>query len=217
MAVSLQSLHSNDVYHQDVKPSNVLIFKAGKENKLADFGRSHSDQIISPIAKLPIPGDPKYAPLEQIYGYAPIDDRYRRISGDLYLLGSMIYFLFTGNMLTPAIVMRLAPEHRPFDKSTGTGWSGLGRDVIPYLQDSFAHALADLEIALRSDIPEALQAKFVPETVGLLRMLSDPDPMVRGYRAAKLPVHRDQLSLERFVSVFGRLSLGAKTLGRRYG
>jgi eukaryotic-like serine/threonine-protein kinase len=217
MAVSLASLHQNEVYHQDVKPSNVLVFKAGTQNKLGDLGRSHAEQIISPIAKLAVPGDPRYAPPEQLYGYAIADDAFRRSSGDLYLLGSMLFFLFTGNMLTPAILARLAPEHRPFDISTGQGWSGLGEDVLPYLQLSFSQAIEDLRRALEAEIPKERHEKFVPETLTLLRMLSDPDPKLRGYRAAKLPLHRNQLSLERFVSVFMRLSTAASVLGRKVG
>jgi serine/threonine protein kinase len=215
MSVSLASLHKNEIYHQDLKPSNVLVFRGGLENKLADFGRSHSSQIMSPIANLQVPGDPKYAPPEQIFAYAAADDRTRRVTGDLYLLGSMIFFLFTGNMLTPALVSRLAPEHRPFDRTSESGWRGRGIDLMPYLDLSFSEATADLRAALTTEVPASLRSRFLPETLALFTMLADPNWEKRGYRGPRLPLHRDPLSLERFVSAFARLSSAAAILGQR--
>jgi serine/threonine protein kinase len=63
VSVAIEKLHQHGVFHQDIKPSNVLVFNGGTINKLADLGRSHSDHEKSPWSNMVMPGDRNYAPL----------------------------------------------------------------------------------------------------------------------------------------------------------
>lgn len=215
MAIALQGLHGNEVYHQDVKPSNVLVFNNGLENKLSDFGRSHANTLNSPIASLYTPGDLKYSPPEQLYKYCPAEDREKRVCGDLYLLGSMIFFFFTGNMLTPVMLSRMAEEHRPLNRRTGVGWTGDSAQVLPYLQAAYGEAVAMLEECLRAEVPERLQQKLIPDTLAVFKMLTDPVPGKRGHKVNRARKNEDSLALNRFVSVFDRLALTATLMKHR--
>jgi eukaryotic-like serine/threonine-protein kinase len=215
VSVALAGLHANGVYHQDVKPSNVLVFKGGVESKLGDLGRSHSAELRSPIEKLVAPGDLTYAPPEQLYGYCVDEDRLKRITGDLYLLGSLIYFMFVGVMLTPAILEGLKPELRPFNPRSRLGWQGSGKDVLPYLEASFAEAIGVLQRALEDQIPPQFAQRFIPETVALFRMLADPNPEKRGHPRARLVAHGNPYGLERFISTLDRLAEAATILRKR--
>lgn len=215
MAIALGGLHRNKVFHQDIKPSNLLVFDGGLENKLGDLGRSHAETLISPIASLKAPGDLKYAPPEQLYMYIPADDYSRRASGDLYLLGSMLFFFFTGNMLTPALLSYLMDEHRPLSQRTGVGWTGNGRDVLPYIEEAYARCVVALEDALMTEVPAHLHQKLIPETVAVFKMLTNPAPELRGHPQNRANVNSNNFGVERFVSVFDRLGRHAAVMGKR--
>src|SRR5690606_6598666 len=108
-----------------------------RTSKLADLGRAHCKTIEAPHDILAMPGARSYAPPEQLYGFS-IGDRIRaRAAADLYLVGSMAHFLFTGLMLTPQVVERLRAEHRPpvLAKDDG-GWRGYFEDVLPYVRNA---------------------------------------------------------------------------------
>ncbi|SFW91422.1 protein kinase domain-containing protein [Chitinophaga sancti] len=67
IAVGLRQLHNIDVSHQDLKPSNILVFN--EESKIGDIGRSLSLNMKSPYDETPFNGDWNYAPPESLYGY----------------------------------------------------------------------------------------------------------------------------------------------------
>ena len=81
-AAALQQLHYVGIAHQDVKPSNVLIFEPD-HSKLADLGRASSRHGTSPHDELDCAGDHTYAPPELLYGYVPGDWRVRRLGCDV--------------------------------------------------------------------------------------------------------------------------------------
>lgn len=64
-AVGLQQLHWAQIAHQDVKPSNVLVF-SGEETKLGDLGHAHDRSAPRPGKDRRIAADPTYAPPEQL-------------------------------------------------------------------------------------------------------------------------------------------------------
>ncbi len=110
-ATGLQQLHSANIAHQDLKPSNVLVFK-DDNTKLADLGHARDKSSPRPGEDNTIAGDPTYAPPEQIYGYKPDNWATRRLSGDLYHLGSLTVYLLTGIGATTGIQNHLKPEHQ---------------------------------------------------------------------------------------------------------
>ena len=61
VATGLKQLHGIGISHQDVKPSNVLIF--GKiESKIGDLGRSLCHDLEAPHSGYDFTGDTRYAP-----------------------------------------------------------------------------------------------------------------------------------------------------------
>jgi len=74
VARALQYLHSQDIYHRDVKPQNVLITKSGHA-KLADFGISRISPTLATLyfqKKLTICGTEGFAApeiLQQVYDH----------------------------------------------------------------------------------------------------------------------------------------------------
>ena len=83
IAVALDQLHRRSIYHQDVKPSNILVFGKGKETKLADLGRAHYAGKDSPHDFRKIAGAYSYAALELLYDAPLADRRSERASADL--------------------------------------------------------------------------------------------------------------------------------------
>ena len=77
VANGLRQLHASGIFHQDIKPSNVLMFDAAPEaerSKLGDLGRAFRPGHPAPHEGLPIQGDPLYAPPETFYGFSQTDD-----------------------------------------------------------------------------------------------------------------------------------------------
>jgi serine/threonine protein kinase len=61
MATGLHELHSQRIAHQDLKPSNVLVFSQ-REAKNADLGRATLRGQVGPFDEFPVAGDLSYAP-----------------------------------------------------------------------------------------------------------------------------------------------------------
>jgi serine/threonine protein kinase len=195
IATALQQLHFRGIYHQDTKPSNVLIFGERSTSKLGDLGRAHCSTKQAPHDTAKVPGAFRYAPPELLYGSPVLDARQQRGATDLYLFGSMIYFVMMGVPITSEL-MKLAPEHKPIY----FGGRDLGvffRDVLPFLIDAHSEIARLFEAEL---LPKVLDADLVARIVMLLRYATAPDPFLRGHPAARRVKHGDPYDLQRFIS-----------------
>lgn len=191
VATGLRQLHSAGIAHQDLKPSNVLVFE-DQTSKVGDLGRAAYEGKIGPWDGLAWPGDPAYAPPELLYGHRPPDWRTRRLGSDLYLMGSMIFFFFTGLSATHLLTSELPPELRP-----GT-WRGTFDEGLPYFRDAFGRAVS----VLRREIP----GDFLKTELGMIvSQLCDPDPRHRGVPRGIRGLG-SQFSLERYVTKFDLLA-----------
>lgn len=190
VAVALTQLHTVDIAHQDVKPSNVLSFKEQRKYKLADLGRSAARNISAPTDACNFPGDTNYAPPEYLYGYLPPEYHDRRQGSDAYLLGSMISFLFTGLGAINATLGQLPVQYLPHV------WKGSFREILPFLVDAHSQVVTNL----RSELPE----KFCDELSRIYFQLCHPNPAERGHPSARLQ-HGRPIGLDRYVSRFDAL------------
>lgn len=196
IAVGLKQLHSINVAHQDLKPSNVLLFEGLTSSKLADLGRAATKGEEPPHYKFDVAGDRGYAPPELLYGYVPRSWEAKRKGCDAYLLGSMISSLFTTVAMTPLIMRGLDPRFRWHN------WRGSYQEVLPYVRAAFADAVVyvadEFPPDFRSELREALE------------QLCDPDPFLRGHPRNRGMRSGDQYSLQRYVSKFNLLASQAE-------
>lgn len=191
ITVALNQLHSAQIAHQDIKPSNVLSF-GNNGSKLADLGRACSATATAPHAHYHIAGDPDYAPPESLYNWVSEDWNTRRLGCDLYLLGSMVVYLFTNQATTHLLISTLPPDLLP------TSWGDTYSLVLPFIRNSFHHVIE----SFASHISNAsLRDALVP----VVQQLCDPDPSLRGYPGNRSP-HRNRYSLEQYMSLFDRLA-----------
>lgn len=194
VAVGLQQLHGIGIAHQDLKPSNVLVFK-NLISKLADLGRSAHADFNPPHDDFVIPGAWAYAPPELRYGFTHTDFNQRRFGCDAFLLGNIILFALTRLTMPSVLFSHVAPEHMP-----GT-WSETYAEVLPYLQHALSLALSDIE----PEIPNEIR----PEIMLMLQQLCEPDLSKRGH-----PLNRfhgvNNFSLERYITQLNVLAYKAE-------
>jgi serine/threonine protein kinase len=188
VALGLWQVHRDRIAHQDIKPSNILEY-ARSDFKVADFGRS--SRISKPIYydSFVFPGDRTYAPPELLYGHINPDFVPRRIGTDLYMLGNLTAFVFTGSNVTAKLLSAIAPQHH------WTQWGQSYADVLPYLEEGFARTMEDIS----ADLPQEVK----DEARALIAELCQPDLLKRGH--PKGIGRGDQYSLERYVSQLDQL------------
>lgn len=192
VTLGLLQVHRELIAHQDTKPSNVLVY-GDKGFKIADFGRSSRRGRVSRHDAFNIAGDRTYAPPELLYGFTHPDFVPRRIGCDMYMIGNLAGFLFTGTNITALLLDALDPEHHP------QKWGGQYRDVLPYLQSAFSTVLADIAPLVDDMVRE--------EVLNLIREQCNPDIEQRGH--LKRRGRHNQYSLDRHLS---QLDLIAKRL-----
>lgn len=194
-ATGLWQMHRQGLAHQDVKPSNVLTF-GRTSSKLGDLGRASRRDSTAPHDDYHCAGDPQYAPPELLYGQVAVDWSARRQACDMYLLGSLTMFAFSGATATAATLSFLDESQRP------DAWQESYVSVLPYVRIAFAQAVDEFEQAL----PEDLASRLVP----IVRQLCDPDPDLRGHPRTRANRNANRYSLERYVSELNLLARRAE-------
>jgi len=189
LAVGLRQLHQNFVAHQDLKPSNFLLFPddgSRRVGKIADLGRAFRRGTTSPHDGHVVPGDRSYAPPEQLYRHVYPDENTRRYAADLYQLGSLMTFLFTGTTMNALIAAELP---------VALHWSSYGdpySTALPYLEDAFSRVLHGLE----AEFPTAV----ANDMVRIVAYLCSPDAIKRGHPAARRSRSSSPFALQRVVT-----------------
>lgn len=185
--LALLQLHKERIAHQDLKPSNVLVFDE-KSLKLADLGRSSLQGKAAPHDGLKVAGARNYAPFEQRYDYIRPDWIERRVSVDVFHLGCLVVFSFTNICFPEYVIDRLAPQFHPHN------WGDSYEKVIDHIKAANIQALADLS----NDFPP----QFKVELIEIVRDLCHPDPVQRGKSGYKGKSAAGLLWLNRYVSRF---------------
>jgi serine/threonine protein kinase len=197
--LGLLQLHGSQIAHQDLKPSNVLRFGDG-ELKLGDLGRSTHRGRPAPHDGLSRPGHINYAPFEQRYNYTvPTEWAQRRISSDVFQLGTLLTYTFTSVVLPSHVLGTIDQNYHP------DNWGGTYADVMPFLQ---AHLVSTV-----NDISRDLPDPFREELMQMILDLCHVDPLKRGILGAKngRPVV-GPLWLQRYASRFDILGKKAAIL-----
>lgn len=202
VCLGLWQVHREMIAHQDMKPSNVLIYS--ERFRISDFGRSSRKGHSVWYDNERVAGDRSYSPPELLYGFLHPDFVPRRIGCDLYMLGNLAAFMFAGVNMTASLMLRLDRQFHYLN------WHGTYDEVLPYVREAFTRVLEDLNEKIAPEV----NAEIIP----MIRQLCDPDLTRRGH--PKGIGRRDQYSLERFVSQFDilcrqvelHLRIGRKTV-----
>ncbi|WP_168676578.1 protein kinase domain-containing protein [Cellulomonas septica] len=202
-ASGLQQLHGLGIAHQDVKPSNLLVFSepssTRKHSKLSDLGRASDRETVAWHDSFTIAGDRSYAPPEQLYGEVYSSFAERRIACDIYQLGNLVAFIMTGVTINARLKMHLHPSYSP------ENWGGTYGDVLPYVTASHVAAVEDVETEIAHPLAR--------EIASIIRCTTDPDVGRRGHPASRAA--REPFALNRLVTELDLLAHRAELLVRR--
>ena len=192
IAVGLEQLHGLGIVHQDLKPSNVLLFDGMRSsNGLADLGRAASRGVEPPHYGVTPAGHQAYAPPEMLYRGPATSWESRRIGCDVYHLGSMISSIFTTIGMTPLIMYGLDRDQH------WSNWEGDWESALLFLRPTFADAV-DYVVG---EVPQYVR----PDIRAALTALCDPDPSLRGHPRDRGSAHT-QFAVRRYVSLFNYLA-----------
>jgi len=193
VATGLEQLHKARIAHQDLKPSNVLVFSDEVGTKICDLGRAWDQEQSAMHDALPIAGDRTYAPIECLYGLIPIQQHERRFGCDMYHLGSLMLFLFARVNANAAIISNLPKNQHP------NFWAGTYEEVLPYVQAAFDITLQQLAACVPSVVQD--------EVTQIFSELCNPNLSKRGHPKN---FGTNQFSLERYISRFNMLASKAR-------
>ncbi|UWE10950.1 serine/threonine-protein kinase [Actinacidiphila bryophytorum] len=165
ICAGLAAVHEAGVVHRDVKPSNVMITRAGRV-VLQDFGLARAVDN-SPVTELgSVVGTPRYLPPETLRGASP------RPAADLYGLGTCLYTMlsgrhpFAGEEEVAPIILQVVDKGLP--RLTGT--PGVPPRLAA-LADALTERDADLRPASAAEVLGRLATTVSAEPVRRLRSL----------------------------------------------
>lgn len=220
VACALQQLHTAEIAHQDLKPSNIVIFERDYA-KLTDLGRATRLGDPGAFASDRHAGDRNYIPFELLYNHFTRDSwEERRLGADFFMLGCILTFLLTEANFLVLVFSRLPKPFWPHN------WKGSYEEVTPYIQHAVGEAFQELDICL----PEPILSEAKP---WILR-LCHPDLKQRGFPQKCISENRwssdadkhylRQFDLQQVISMADRLAkcaafrnLAAKASKERQG
>lgn len=168
-AIGVRELHGMRIAHQDLKPSNVLVFgceEASHETKLGDLGRASLDGELAIHDESHVAGAYAYSPPELLYGQVALDFYNRRQACDLYQFGCLIAFVIAGTSINQEWNARLTPSERW--QTWGDPYSVIYPKVRQVMNDAFDETESRIDPSIRLEVG------------ALIRDLCDPDPEARG-------------------------------------
>ena len=197
-AIGLQELHGMHIAHQDIKPSNVLVFP-DELSKLTDLGSASQVGNPSQSDKERVAGDVSYTVPEQWYGWSQSQDFENRYLVDLYRLGSLLFYFFADCSAMDAVQLKISIKYgKEFVRSDFTS-------DLPYIQHAFEESLNDLRASI-----EKIAGDLTDEIVIIAQQLCDPDPRRRGDPRARSAEYRRQHDIQAYVSRFNALARKAE-------
>ena len=192
VTLGIRQLHSANISHQDLKPSNVMVFEA-LNAKVGDLGRASLQGVPHRFDELTISGDQNYAPPEQLYGFVAPEWVNRRQRCDIYQLGSIVSFLFTGRTVNSLMKEFVPTEIAP------PRWGGNGNQydlALPYLEKAFLECL---------EVFDGIHPEWLGQGLkNIVMQCSHPSYEMRGMLKGK-NIARVELGLDRLITQFDLL------------
>lgn len=193
IATGLKQLHSIDISHQDLKPSNVFVFE-NTVSKLGDLGRSLCSSLSAPHSGRDFSGDYGYAPPEVFHSYALPEWRDKVFAVDTYLLGSMTVFYFTGQNMTSLLLQSLEEDVNVYTLK---------------FEEAFPYWIIAFESAINIFDEHIANIDNRGKIIELVRMLCFPDPRKRGH-IKNFVENGSNYRLHRIIETFNLLATQAE-------
>lgn len=177
----LHQMHLQYLVHRDLKGDNVLVMREGGQAvaKITDLGRGRDTKDCSFFPSFAYElgrGDLRFAPPEFLWGLGS-DDAEAMRRGDLYLLGSMLFEVATGQGLSGLVVgnpLRVAQAKRQLDvNARRSDFASVQRALQRDHEAAYGLFGSELPTAIRTD------------AVALLRQLTNVNPAQREPRFIK--------------------------------
>lgn len=189
--VGLSQLHQEKIVHQDIKPSNILVF-GHSMSKLGDLGNATKFDKRSPLwDKDGHCGDMYYAPIELLYGYYSQNWNARRLGADFFMTGGIITYMITDSNFLSLLVRNIPDTYHYLN------FGGTFDEVKPHLIDAYNKTLDEIKNRIDMSIREDL--------FDIIAQLTHPVPEQRGIPKG-LRTSLSQYSLHRYISIVDRLA-----------
>lgn len=185
VSVAIEEMHGIQIAHQDIKPSNVLLFDSKKISKITDFGRSSDFEKAAEHDVLNCAGDKTYSPFEQLYGDINPDWKTRRFSCDMFMFGNLIMTYFNNISITTSVLKQLPDNMWPGK------WGDTYHAILPQIELAFAKCLESFNTQIDLDLR--------CELIEMIKQLCHPDISKRG-DLKNAHMGSQQYSLRRYTS-----------------
>jgi len=192
VCVGLMQLHSSGVKHQDLKPSNILMF-SGDTSKIGDLGRATTGTGM--YSEPQHWGGNSYVPVEFYYGHAETDQEAQKRGADFYMLGGILAYIVSDAHIYGLVIGRIPESFRPGKMPGGF------QQALPAIRSATFEAITEITATVPTHIREELSQ--------MLKWLCEPDPKRRGHPKT-LSEFGNRFSLERVVSIADRIAKKAR-------
>lgn len=195
IATGLKQLHGVRVYHQDIKPSNILTYN--RESRITDLGRAVWKEHYCPFVNELYIGDKTYMAPEVAYRHHFEDDVEKMLLTEMYLFGSLVCYYFTSTPYNGLLYSQLPQELH--HANSGMTYS----EVLQPLTEAHAKVISSLRELITVD-----NHKIKDELIDILDQLCHPDfkkrihPKISPNASVSL-----KYGMERIVSRLNKLHL----------
>ena len=186
--LGLRQLHKANIVHQDLKPSNILIF-GNTISKISDLGSATQLNDPSNWMKDNAVGDLRYAPIELLYKYYSPNWDTRRLGADLFMIGGLLTYLLSDSNFLSLMIDKI-PESFKYHQ-----FGGNFQQALSYIMKAYFQTL--------DEVKKLLPQKISSDLITVIGELSHPIPEERG-NPRKLQITHRQYSLQRYISIIDR-------------
>lgn len=176
--------HTHNHEHSHLGLTRQAVFHDGDDAKLGHFFNAIADSASLTPTDLEMIQQSGVA-LEVMFAEIPPDDPITRRRADLFAIGDLLFYAFTGATVSNRFYAHLGPSRTP------QTWPGSFDDLLPALMEAHAACEQTFEFALPTTENDLAHETMVK----MFAILTSPEPE-----------RRDKITLEQVVSKFDRLS-----------